>query len=328
VFRVAENSKATTSTAKVQLRTAFKHLRVPVKGHKFAVKIMVCATIVVCGGALALQPLLWYRLSGILLLGLMFAHAAELQHEALHNLGFNRAWANTVAGTLLGIPLGISFAAYRAAHLRHHRYLGTPQNREFFDYGDQYGTDAREGRVAAARKWISRFLMIQHFRAVVKELVLCSIGRREFEGETGTTSRRIRRNYRLICLALIGFVALSVFLGEALVMWLWLLPLLVAAPVHAFVELPEHYRCETLVEDPFKNTRSIRSNRLMTWFTNGNNFHVEHHLMPNLPMSQLPALHVEIKDQLEYYHPTYRDFFRSLLATKDARRAAASTERS
>lgn len=288
---------------------------------------MVCAMLVAGGGALALQPLIWCHLGGILLLGLMFAHAAELQHEALHNLGFNRAWANTAAGILLGIPLGISFAAYRAVHLRHHRYLGTPQNREFFDYGDQYGTDVRKSRLASARKWVSRFLMIQHFCEVAKELVLCSKSRRKFEGETETTSRRIRRNYRIICCALVLFVALSILLGEALIIWLWLLPLLVAAPIHAFVELPEHYRCETLDEDPFKNTRSIRSNRLMTWFTNGNNFHVEHHLMPNLPMSQLPVLHAEIKDRLEYYHPTYRDFFRSLLSEKDTRQDTVSTER-
>ena len=316
-----------TSTVKTQLRTSFKHLRIPIRGYRFAVKITVWAMLVAGGGVLALQPLIWCRLGGVLLLGLMFAHAAELQHEALHNLGFRKAWANTAAGTLLGIPLGISFAAYRAAHLRHHRYLGTPQNREFFDYGDQYGTDVEKSRLASARTWVSRFLMIQHFCAVAKELVLCSFSRRKFEGETETTSRRIRGNYRVIFIALVLSLAVSVLLGRALTIWLWLVPLLVAAPTHAFVELPEHYRCETLDEDPFKNTRSIRSNWIMTWFTNGNNFHVEHHLMPNLPMSQLPALHVEIKDRLEYYHPTYRDFFRSLLPQTDTRRDSVPTER-
>ena len=51
----------------------------------------------------------------------------------------------------------------------------------------------------------------------------------------------------------------------------------------------------------------------MTWFTNGNNFHVEHHLMPNLPIERLPDLHSEVRERLRYLEPGYVHYFRQLI---------------
>ncbi|GHF52410.1 fatty acid desaturase [Streptomyces mashuensis] len=299
--------------AAAELRASLKHLRTGIRGRVFATKLVVCALITVTGGVLAAQDALSVRIAGVVLLGCMYAHAAELQHETLHNLAFRSRRANTVAGTVLGMPMLISFAAYRTSHLRHHRYLGTPLNREFFDYGDQYGAGQRS-RTAAALDWVTRFTMFHHYGLFLASTVRALRGQ-DFAGETATVSRRIRRDHLLMLAAVLALTALSLALGSTLVLWVWVLPLvLVAAPVHALVELPEHHRCETLNEDPFRNTRTIRSNRLMTWFTNGNNYHVEHHVMPNLPIERLPDLHAEIRDRLHFYHPGYVDYFRKLVA--------------
>jgi len=77
--------------------------------------------------------------------------------------------------------------------------------------------------------------------------------------------------------------------------------------------LPEHHRCDALDQNIFVNTRTIRSNWLATWFTNGNNYHVEHHLMPNMPIERLPELHACVRGQIRNFHPTYISYFRSLL---------------
>ncbi|MFI6448423.1 fatty acid desaturase family protein [Kitasatospora sp. NPDC050543] len=297
-----------------ELRASLKHLRTEVRGAVFVVKLLLCATITAGGVLLACQGTPWARIPGVVLIGCMFAHAAELQHETLHNLAFRSRRANTVAGTVLGMPMLISFAAYRTAHLRHHRYLGTPSNREFFDYGDQYGREGERSRAATALDWLTRFTMFHHYQLFLANLLRALRGR-EFSGETATVSRRIRRDHLLILLGGAALAGLSLLLGQAVIVWAWLLPLLlVAAPVHALIELPEHHRCETLNEDPFANTRTIRSNRLMMWFTNGNNFHVEHHVMPNLPIERLPDLHAEIRGRLRYFHTGYLDYFRKLLS--------------
>ena len=46
----------------------------------------------------------------------------------------NRRGLNRVFGFLCGAPMLSSFSHYKYEHLRHHAFLGTPQNREFFNY--------------------------------------------------------------------------------------------------------------------------------------------------------------------------------------------------
>ncbi|WP_229075531.1 fatty acid desaturase [Actinoplanes sp. DH11] len=295
------------------LRGEFKHLRTPISNGAFAAKLAVCALLIAAGAALALYPAGWSRTVGVLLLGCMFAHAAELQHQALHSLGFRNRRANMVAGIALGVPMLISFAAYRATHLRHHRDLGTPENREFFDYGDQYGADGTRSRWRTVLVWTIRFTMLHFYRLFLENAGRALLGR-DYPDESAATSRRIRRDHYVILAVLLVLTVLSVLVREPVVLWVWVLPLLlVAGPVHAAIELPEHFRCETLNQDPFANTRTIRSNRFMMWFTNGNNFHVEHHLMPNLPIERLPDLHAEVRPRLKYFHTSYLSFFTKLV---------------
>jgi fatty acid desaturase len=295
-----------------QVRAALRHPRAEVNDSLFAAKLLLCGLLVAGGAVLALQHPLWSKIAGTVLLGCMFAHAAELQHQTLHSLGFRNRRANMIAGIALGMPMLVSFVAYRTAHLRHHRYLGTPLNQEFFFYGDQYGTAAPRSAFGSLRTWLVRFSMVYSWRLLAVNLVRAVRGA-DFAGESVTTSRGIRRDYYVILAAISAMAGLSLAAGTLLVAWIWMVPLiLVAAPLHAAIELPEHFRCETLSEDPFANTRTIRSNRLMTWFTNGNNFHVEHHLMPNMPIERLPDVHAEIRGSLRYFHPTYLDYFLSL----------------
>ena len=310
---VPEPAPPSAGDGKEDLRASLKRLRVVVNGRLFALKLALCAVLTAAGITAALQQPLWLRCAGIVLTGCMFAHAAELQHQTLHGLGFRGRRANTVAGIALGVPMLISFAAYRVAHLRHHRYLGTPLNREFFDYGDQYGAEEDRNRLRTALDWLVRFSMLHHYALFLRNL-FSSLRGRDFEGETATTSRRIRRDHLVVLAAFVAMTALSFALGRPVVVLVWALPLvLVAAPVHAAIELPEHYGCETLDEDAFANTRTIRSNRFMYWFTNGNNFHVEHHLLPNLPIERLPEAHVLVRDRLRYFHSGYGRFFYRLL---------------
>lgn len=309
----AQDSLKSRPVTRLDIRASVKHLRTEVDGRVFALKLGVCGVLGALGAFLSLQSALGARIPGIVLLGLMFAHAAELQHQALHGLGLRNRAANTAVGIALGVPMLISFNAYRATHLRHHRDLGTPANREFFDYGDQYGAGGGRSRVAAVLEWPLRLSMVRHYGMFAGGLLRALSGR-GFAGETASTSRRIRRDHFVILAVLLAVAGWSLAAHSPVLLWVWAAPLvLVAAPVHALIELPEHFRCETLNLDPFANTRTIRSNRLMTWFTNGNNYHVEHHLMPNLPIERLPDLHSEVRDRLRYLEPGYVHYFRQLI---------------
>jgi fatty acid desaturase len=289
----------------------------------FSLKLSIYIVSLVYGAQLALSNLLVLKILGVVVLGLMFAHGVELQHQALHAQGFrNKQW-NELAGIILGLPMLVSFAGYQASHLRHHKHLGTPKNKEFFDYGDQYGSSQR----ALFRVWFNRLMMPSLYLDFAKNLWQALwVGR--FPAERHDVSARMRRDYIAMLFFIIALGAASCATFASLIFLVWALPLvLVAAPVHALIEMPEHYRCDVSSTDVFRNTRTIKSNALMTWYTNGNNYHVEHHLMPSLPIDRLHDLHEAISKNNQFFHSSYRDFYLALLRGRLSPASERASER-
>jgi fatty acid desaturase len=275
----------------------------------FLLKISIYIVLLVHGVRLATSGRLVLQILGVLALGLMFTHGVELQHQALHKQGFRNGKLNEIVGILLGLPMLVSFAGYQAAHLRHHKHLGTPANHEFFDYGDPHGGS----REASFRRWFIRLMMPSHYLAVAKNLWR-ALAVRRFPSERPEVSARMCRDYIVMLLAITALGAASFATHASLILVVWVLPLvLVATPVHALIEMPEHYRCDPSTTDVLRNTRTIETSALMTWYTNGNNYHVEHHLMPGLPIDRLHDLHRALRQNIVHCHPSYRDFYVALL---------------
>jgi fatty acid desaturase len=238
----------------------------------------------------------------------MFAHFVELQHQCLHGSAFKSAKANRLIGTLLGMPMLVSFSHYRVTHLYHHRFLGTEQDREFFQYDSS-------SRLTLGRLLRSAF-NVARYAKLARNAWGAWHGRSpaDCEGAPEHIKAHIMGEYRLMTGGLGVALALALVGYAPAVAMLWLLPLLlVAEPLHLLIELPEHILCNASVKDPFFNTRTIKGSRLSFWFTNGNNFHSEHHFMPGVPIHELPRLHVEVKDRLTVYERSYPAFYRRIL---------------
>jgi fatty acid desaturase len=306
----------------IEPRLAASNLRSRSSDVTFSLKLAVYLVGVYCGVKFAYTPNPLLQTFGTILIGAFFAHGVELQHQVLHNQGLSNKSANEIVGVLLGIPLLVSFAGYQASHLRHYKHLGTPENKEFFDCGDQYG----ERKKGSTLVWVNRILMPSLYISFA-----CNLGRAllitPYNGEGADVSRRMRRDY-LAMFLLIGILSVaSWFFSSPLISKVWLVPLVfIGAPIHAFIELPEHFACNTKTKNVFENTRSIKSNAFMTWFTNGNNYHVEHHLMPGLPIDRLHDLHASIGEEIMHYYPTYRSFYAALLSDnlRQGRRRSAA----
>ncbi len=275
----------------------------------FALKFVFYAALLWLGGELVMSAALWKEVTGVILLGAIFAHGVELQHQVRHAQGFRNGYLNDMVGVVLGLPMLVSYADYKSSHLHHHKYLGTPENREFFDYGDQYGSLT----LRSVSGLITRLFMFQHYFRFVKNVAIV-FSRRQYPNSSPNVSKQIVRDYLVMLSMIIIFAVITYFFGWKPVLMLWILPMsLIAAPVHALIEMPEHFRCDLESTDCFANTRTIKSNAFMNWFTNGNNYHVEHHLMPGLPIDRLYELHAKIHSRYKYYNVSYREFYFNLL---------------
>jgi fatty acid desaturase len=276
-----------------------------VKSTPFIVRLLICAGIMgfamwLClafGGILAVL--------GTVVLGLMYGHAVELQHQALHNTGFANKALSRVVGFLLGLPMLVSYSDYQYHHFQHHRLLGTSENREFFNYG--------YNRLTSLKPLTAHLLMLGHYREVAKFISWSLTGRLR-PGVKQDAAVRIRTEYCLMAVFLVTMAVISFVFNTTLFLKIWLLPLLIAIPTHALIELPEHWGKEADTVDVSINTRTIKATWFGYWFTNGNNYHIEHHWLPSVPNDRLAELHqlISAQTETESYPQFYKRFFLEL----------------
>ncbi|MER5868727.1 fatty acid desaturase [Streptomyces sp. NPDC002044] len=259
--------------------------------------------------------------AGILLLGALYTHMVELQHQCLHHSAFVKGPPHRVVGVLLGLPMLVSYSHYRVRHLQHHRFLGTDQDTEFF------GFDTRQpltfGLMARG--------MFDYLRLGGVARDVYRSWRGTWQYDAGKISDKMRADtvgeHRLMGATALAAVALSAAGFGEYVLTLWLLPmLLVSTPLHFLVELPEHIRCDNDTTDVLRNTRSISGSWFSTWYTNGNNLHVEHHAAMTVPINRLHERHEEVLRFAKHTDRSYWSFYggvvREVMAS--ARRSTAA----
>jgi len=275
---------------------------VKVNAIHFQLKLMVYIFVTVSLISLASFLPLPYWILPSLLLGLAYAHAVELQHQCLHSTAYRSKFWGRVVGVLLGLPSLVSFSDYQNSHLKHHRLLGTPEDKEFFNYAYK--------KLNSFPALIQHLWMLRHYRDVMGYIFNSARGKLVRKDEaTLKMAKKIRFEYQLMAVFLVAMVFLTIFFQTTLFLKLWFIPLLVAVPTHALIELPEHIGCKTTINDVLVNTRTIRTNKLVVWFVNGNNYHVEHHWLPAVPNDKFPALHAYVKSRTAYADISYRSFY-------------------
>lgn len=284
----------------------------------FIGKLVVAGAIGAVGVLLQLQGGWVSHLIGIFILGALYAHMVELQHQCLHHTAFTSAKPHRIVGIPLGIPMMVSYSHYRVRHLQHHASLGTPQDSEFF------GFDTRKpltwGVLARGTFSYDRFLI------VAREILRSWRGTWKYDaGQIADRRRReIITEYRMMILPIAGAVAATCAGYGGLVLQLWVLPLLVAIPMHFLLELPEHILCDSDTTDVLRNTRSIKGSWFSTWYTNGNNLHVEHHAVMTVAINRLRERHGEVTACAKFVERSYPAFYRAIVreANRNSGRSA------
>ncbi|WP_369148936.1 fatty acid desaturase [Streptomyces sp. R44] len=296
------------NTGDITAEALFERSRVtPSDERVFLLKVALALLVTGLGGFLALTGTWWSASIGVLLLTAMYTHMVELQHQCLHHSAFSRSAPHRPVGFLLGLPLLSAYSHYRVQHLQHHKYLGTPDDSEFF------GFDTR-----APLTWGSLL------RAACSPGRLIGVGRDMAAGcrgtwtyTTGQIGERARRHviaeYRAFAVFVAAALVLACWGHGTTVLLLWVAPLLLSLPVHFLLELPEHVLCDSDSTDVLRNTRTISGSWFSRWFTNGNNFHVEHHAAMTVPINRLPARHPVARELAVHSDTSYAAFYLRVL---------------
>mgnify|MGYP001064849828 CR=1 FL=1 len=268
----------------------------------FFLKIIICFTILFFVMRFTISAPFPYCIILQFFLGALYFHMKELQHEALHEA---TQWKilNRILGFILGTPMLVSYSDYQYYHKLHHIYVGTDKNTEYFTYNNQKNL----------RVWslIIDLFMLKHYEKIIRKIFKCLLFN-HMEIREISIRRRIKQEYIAFILIILSVILVSGFYQSLLAIKLWVIPLIFfTLPINFLLEMPEHIFCENSHKNIFHNTRTIKSNWLMTWFVNGNNYHVEHHYNPNYPISFLSHLHNEVKNQILYFDKSYASFYKN-----------------
>ncbi|MBC2777500.1 fatty acid desaturase [Parasphingopyxis marina] len=205
-------------------------------------------------------------------------------HEAMHDIiarrGSRLHWLNELVGHLSMIPLILPYRVARLTHLEHHRHTNKPGLDP--DY-EMHGS----GPVNAL--W-------RHFR---NRQPGSTIGLRGYP----EVLKRLGRPevvldgiaYQLVFYGILCALAWNGFGIEAVLLW-WLPRHIGSSYVLFFLSWAPHHT--NFGTGRYGNTRAWKS-RLGNIGSMGMQFHIVHHLYPNIPITRTPAAYREMKPLLE-----------------------------
>ena len=238
---------------------------------------------------------LWWAI--LLPYGILLVFLFTLEHECTHKTPFASEALGERVGQVCGALLLIPFQWFRYFHLAHHRHTHIE------------GKDPElEGGTAHLERW-GPFLWhvsgLPLWAAQIKLLVRVASGDADFDYVPERAKGRIISEARWH-LALYTAALASLWITP-LLFWIWLLPALLGQPFLRLYLMAEHGRC-AFAADMFDNTRTTLTNRLVRWIAWNMPYHTEHHVMPNVPFHQLPALHDLMKGNLRHVSQGYSAF--------------------
>ncbi len=131
-----------------------------------------------------------------------------------------------------------------------------------------------------------------------------------------THHRRAIWSARVFAAYILGTIALSVALSSWLPVLFTVLARFYGSPLPVLIGFTQHAGLPENVQDHRLNSRSIYLNRLFQFFYWNMNYHVEHHIYPQVPFHALPTLHDHVREQLppadQGLWRTYRELFRTV----------------
>jgi fatty acid desaturase len=219
----------------------------------------------------------WYvRLAGVAVIAISMQAMGILMHEALHRNLFRRRAPDRWAAFIFGVPAFFSGAAYKVAHLNHHRYTRTKFDQDEFSNFCRSDTQY----LTLFYTWFVAGTFLYFFIVPWKALAIGGANdRRQILLEYGTM------------LGIYGFTIVSCLItGHASwLLWYWLIPAQIAMVFSNIRGLAEH-QC-TGQGSVVSRTRTTKSTRLVSFLMLNLNYHLEHHLFPGIPWYNLPKVH-------------------------------------
>jgi len=233
----------------------------------------------------------------IWLYGTVYCFSGAYDHESRHRTLFKQRWVNDFFNYIFSFMTDFEPVRWRWSHTLHHSY--TLHTNEPLDF---------EIQVDRPSQLIKYYLFFLPFgplfwvhKSYLKDTFLCALGIKISAIEQLVPKDhhwKVFLSSRIHMLIWVGVIIWS------LVAQTWLPFLMICAPMFYgqtffyLCGLTQHAGLKFDAKDHRLNTRTVLLNPILSWLYVKLEYHIEHHMFPQVPWYNLPKLHELIKDQL------------------------------
>lgn len=263
------------------------------------------ALLLVTGALMLSSRSSWLALPAILAHGIALVFLFAPLHETIHRTAFRRRALNDAVARAIGFLLVLPADYFRAFHLEHHRFTQDRRRDPELAGPPLAGRAAYLWHITGLPYWCERFAVsLRHALGQVTEEFIPAALRPALVRE----ARLHLAGYALLA-------TLSLAAGNALLLWLWVVPALAGQPFLRLFLLAEHANCPE-VPDMLANSRTTLTARPLQVLCWNMNLHSAHHAYPAVPFYALPAADALLAPQIARrdagYISVHREIWRRL----------------
>jgi fatty acid desaturase len=210
-------------------------------------------------------------------------------HETAHKTAFRSRGLNLAVGHVSAFIIGLPYEYYCLFHWDHHRYTQDPDKDPELIVGVKPTSDTQLAIAYSGLLQVAGRLRLMLGHAVTGNVTVPWIP----ESKRAVIVREARVYVALYVLLL----ALSLWFTSALLLWVWIVPLIIGQFFLRPYLYAEHTGCER-TRSAFENTRTTYTAAFVKWFAWNMPYHVEHHAYPSIPFHALPKLNAIVDDEI------------------------------
>ena len=260
------------------------------------------------GGVAYLSIGSWWAVPAFLLYGTIFAFSEAAQHEISHGTAFRSRWLNETALFIVCFMSWREPLYSRYRHARHHTFTSMLG-------GDVEGEAVRpkspvflatEGLLRLRHGWVNLGAMLRHSFGVISETDRAMVPEPEHS--------RMCWNARALVAAYGAIFIWAIAAASWLPLLFLFLPRCYGTWLHDLCSRTQHAGLALDVKDHRLTTRTVLMGPVLRYLYWNMNYHIEHHVFPNVPFHALPTLHERVKDQLPAPSVGLRGAWREMMA--------------
>jgi fatty acid desaturase len=229
-------------------------------------------------------PVEYVRWPAYVVIGAMIDSLGILMHEGIHGNLFRKPRLDRWLAFAFGTPGLISSTAWKVIHRRHHDHTGTERDPE------EFSRFTRNPRIQSILFWLV---------AIAGTPIIVLYADRVALREGNPAERRaVVLECTFHTLATATLLVVGAWMGFlSPLLHVWVIPLIFAAAFSNIRGWSEHRL--TRGGHPLTQSRTVKSNALVSFFMCNLNYHLEHHLFPRVPWYHLPRLHALLKEEYD-----------------------------